>query len=396
MPRLNKYIASTGICSRRKADELILAGRVRVNDQKVEILGFHVREKDKVYIDGKLVKPQKLDYYKFYKPAGYITTADDEKNRKTIYDIIPEELHHLKPVGRLDKDSTGLIILTNDGEFINEMTHPSIKVPKVYLVQINGKFTADDAEKMLNGIVIETDSGEKKTAYAETLPIEVNSKSSEIQVVLYQGINRQIRKMFAKLGFEVKSLKRIQHATLTLEGLKRGQKMLKIAITGNIASGKSQVEKFISEKYTLYDADNIAHQILGNVDRKKLGEKVFSDPAARKKLEEFIHPKVKDEILKIFEQNLNVVFISIPLLFETGFDALFDKIIFVQCDDDIRLQRLMRRNDFTEEQALKRMNAQLPQKEKMQKSDFIIYNNSSLEDLEKQVLILVRELSGLI
>ena len=180
-------------------------------------------EKDKVYIDGKLVKPQKLDYYKFYKPAGYITTADDEKNRKTIYDIIPEELHHLKPVGRLDKDSTGLIILTNDGEFINEMTHPSIKVPKVYLVQINGKFTADDAEKMLNGIVIETDSGEKKTAYAETLPIEVNSKSSEIQVVLYQGINRQIRKMFAKLGFEVKSLKRIQHATLTLEGLKRGQ-----------------------------------------------------------------------------------------------------------------------------------------------------------------------------
>ena len=223
MPRLNKYIASTGICSRRKADELILAGRVRVNDQKVELLGFHVREKDKVYIDGKLVKPQKLDYYKFYKPAGYITTADDEKNRKTIYDLIPEELHHLKPVGRLDKDSTGLIILTNDGEFINEMTHPSIKVPKVYLVHIDGRFTAENSEKMLNGIVIETDSGEKKTAYAETLPIEVNSKSSEIQVVLYQGINRQIRKMFAKLGFEVKSLKRIQHATLTLEGLKRGQ-----------------------------------------------------------------------------------------------------------------------------------------------------------------------------
>lgn len=103
------------------------------------------------------------------------------------------------------------------------MTHPSIKVPKVYLVHIDGRFTAENAEKMLNGIVIETDSGEKKTAYAETLPIEVNSKSSEIQVVLYQGINRQIRKMFAKLGFEVKSLKRIQHATLTLEGLKRGQ-----------------------------------------------------------------------------------------------------------------------------------------------------------------------------
>ena len=223
MPRLNKYIASTGICSRRKADELILAGRVRVNDKKIEELGFYVREKDRVYVDDKLVKPQKLEYYKFYKPAGYITTTEDEKGRKTIYDIIPPELKFLKPVGRLDKESTGLIILTNDGEFINEMTHPSIKVPKVYMVTINGKFTPDDAEKMLNGIEIETDSGEKKIAYAETLPVEINPKSSLIQVVLYQGINRQIRKMFAKLGYEVEHLKRIQHAILTIEGLKKGQ-----------------------------------------------------------------------------------------------------------------------------------------------------------------------------
>ena len=223
MPRLNKYIASTGICSRRKADELILAGRVRVNDKKIEELGFYVREKDRVYVDDKLVKPQKLEYYKFYKPAGYITTTEDEKGRKTIYDIIPPELGHLKPVGRLDKDSTGLIILTNDGEFINEMTHPSIKVPKVYIVTIKGKFTPNDAEKMLHGIEIDTDTGEKKIAYAETLPIEISPKSSQIQVVLYQGINRQIRRMFAKLGYEVEHLKRIQHATVTLKGLKKGQ-----------------------------------------------------------------------------------------------------------------------------------------------------------------------------
>ncbi len=223
MPRLNKYIASTGICSRRKADELILAGRVRVNDKVINELGFYVREKDRVYVDNKIIKPQKLEYYKFYKPAGYITTSEDEKGRKTIYDIIPPELRHLKPVGRLDKESTGLIILTNDGDFINEMTHPSIKVPKVYLVTINGKFTPEDAEKMLNGIEIETDSGEKKMAYAETLPIDITNKNSQIQVVLYQGINRQIRKMFAKLGYEVEHLKRIQHATLTIEGLKKGQ-----------------------------------------------------------------------------------------------------------------------------------------------------------------------------
>jgi len=196
---------------------------VRVNDKKIEELGFYVREKDRVYIDDKLVKPQKLEYYKFYKPAGYITTTEDEKGRKTIYDVIPPELKHLKPVGRLDKESTGLIILTNDGDFINEMTHPSIKVPKVYLVHINGKFTPEHSEAMAKGFEIETDSGEKKIAYAETLPIETGLKSSEIQVVLYQGINRQIRKMFAKLGFEVQSLKRIQHATLTLEGLKKGQ-----------------------------------------------------------------------------------------------------------------------------------------------------------------------------
>ena len=228
MPRLNKYIATTGLCSRRKADELILEGKVAVNGKTVTELGFYVREKDKVSVDGKNVYPQKLEYYRFYKPSGYITTSDDEKGRKTIFDVIPQELKHLKPVGRLDKDSTGLLILTNDGDLINEMTHPSIKVPKVYMVTINGRFTQNNAEEMLNGIEILTDTDEKKIAYAETLPIEVTNKKSVVQVVLYQGINRQIRKMFAKLGFEVEVLKRIQHATITLDGLKKGQiKVLK-------------------------------------------------------------------------------------------------------------------------------------------------------------------------
>ena len=214
---------------------------MRVNDKRIDELGFYVREKDRVYVDDKLVRPQKLEYYKFYKPAGYITTTEDEKGRKTIYDIIPAELRHLKPVGRLDKDSSGLIILTNDGEFINEMTHPSIKVPKVYIVTINGKFTQEYAEKMLNGIEIETDSGEKKTAYAESMPMEITPKESRIQIVLYQGINRQIRKMFAKLGFEVLHLKRIQHATLTIEGLKKGQ--VKAIKPKQIKELKAYIEK---------------------------------------------------------------------------------------------------------------------------------------------------------
>ncbi len=223
MQRLNKYIASSGLCSRRKADELIEQGKVFVNDKVVNELGFQVSVKDKVVVEGKLIKPIKLEYYRFYKPAGYITTAEDEKGRKTIYDIIPPELKHLKPIGRLDKDSTGLIIMTNDGDLINELSHPSIKIPKIYTVSINGKITPQDGEKMYNGIDIETDSGEIKTAYAEIFPIEIDNKTSTIRVTLYQGINRQIRKMFAILGYEVISLKRIQHATITIEGLKRGQ-----------------------------------------------------------------------------------------------------------------------------------------------------------------------------
>ncbi len=241
MPRLNKHIASSGLCSRRKADELILEGKVCVNGSPVKELGFHVREKDKVTVEGKIIRPKKLEYYRFYKPAGYITTLDDENGRKTIYDIIPPELKHLKPVGRLDKDSTGLLILTNDGDLINEMTHPSVKVPKIYLVTINGRLTQSQAEEMYKGIEIETDSGEKKIAYAETMPLELANKSSLIQVTLYQGINRQIRKMFAKLGFEVKVLKRVQHATITLEGLKKGQ--TKIVKPKQIKELKGYLEK---------------------------------------------------------------------------------------------------------------------------------------------------------
>ena len=223
MQRLNKFIASSGYCSRRAADELISSGKVFVNGKPVTELGFQVGTKDKVTIDGKLLKPSKLDYYRFYKPAGYVTTASDEKGRKTIYDVIPPELKHLKPVGRLDRESTGLIIMTNDGDLINQMTHPSIKVPKIYIVSIIGKLTPEDGEKMYNGLDIETDNGDIKTAYAEVLPIELGNKSSMLQVTLYQGLNRQIRKMFAKLGFEVISLKRVQHGTITLEGMKKGQ-----------------------------------------------------------------------------------------------------------------------------------------------------------------------------
>lgn len=219
MQRLNKYIASSGLCSRRKADELIESGVVNVNGKIVKELGFQVGEKDKVFVNKVLIHPKKLSYYKFYKPAGYITTSDDEKGRKTIYDIIPKELAELKPVGRLDKDSTGLLIMTNDGDLINQLTHPSVKVNKVYIVSVEGKVGVNDLDTLYKGIEIE----KNKIAYAEAQIIEFDKDSTMLQVILTQGLNRQIRKMFDYLGHPVISLKRIQHATISIDGLKRGQ-----------------------------------------------------------------------------------------------------------------------------------------------------------------------------
>lgn len=217
--RLNKYIATCGYCSRRKADEYIEAGKVRVNGEIVSELGFMVSTKDKITIENKIIKPETLTYIRYYKPAGYITTMDDEKGRKTIYDILPEEVQNLKPVGRLDKDSTGLLILTNDGDFINDLAHPSIKVPKVYRVTAQGKLNLNDLEIMAKGIEIEKD----KIAYADSRIIDFEGKNTVLEIVLYQGLNRQIRKMLDYIGHPVISLKRLSMGPIDLQGLKKGQ-----------------------------------------------------------------------------------------------------------------------------------------------------------------------------
>ncbi len=217
--RINKYIASSGYCSRRKADELIEAGRVQVNDKTVKLLGYEIRTKDKVTIDGKTLRVMRLEYYRFYKPTGYITTTDDEKGRKTIYDILPDELKHLKPVGRLDKDSSGLLILTNDGNLVYELTHPSVKVAKVYRVTVDAFLKVEDLEKLAKGIEIE----KGKIAYCDCEIIERTKNETLLEVTLYQGLNRQIRKMIEHIGHNVVHLKRIRHATIDLIGLKKGQ-----------------------------------------------------------------------------------------------------------------------------------------------------------------------------
>lgn len=177
--------------------------------------------------------------------------------------------------------------------------------------------------------------------------------------------------------------------------------MLKIAITGNIASGKSQVENMLSKFYPVYDTDKMTHEILdkldgfysydvmtdGKIDRKKLGELVFINKEARKQLEAFIHPIVKERVLKIFDEHKDdkAVFVSVPLLFEAGFDNLFDIIVLVTTDENVRIKRLMTRSGLTRDDAIRRIRAQIHENKKIPKADFVISNNSTLENLSARV-----------
>ena len=247
--RINKYIAQTGFCSRRKADELIEAGKVRLNGKVVTDFSTTVGKKDKITINGKPISNvREYTYIRYYKPAGYITTKSDEKGRKTIYDILPPEVQNLKPVGRLDKASTGLLIMTDDGELINKMTHPSVKIPKIYRVCVKGKIEQNDLIRWAKGIEIE----KGKIAYAEAEVIDIEDGNTVLTVVLRQGMNRQIRKMADAIGHPVFSLKRTHHGSIDLLGLQKGAfKYLKPSQVKELKNYIKKIEKEAKKRQSL-------------------------------------------------------------------------------------------------------------------------------------------------
>lgn len=217
--RLNKFLASAGVASRRKCDELLQQGLVSVNGQVVSELGTVINEKkDKVFYEGRQVLlPSSFVYIKLNKPKGYACTAKDEKGRKTIYDLLPRE-ERLFSIGRLDYDTEGLIILTNDGDFANKVAHPRYSVDKEYHVTIEGQIKESELAVLRKGVVIE---GQRMPS-AKVEFLSNDGKNTKLSVVIDEGMNRQIRRMFEAIGKSIKLLKRVRIGNVRLGGVKRG------------------------------------------------------------------------------------------------------------------------------------------------------------------------------
>ena len=220
MERLQKVIASTGYCSRRKAEELITKGQVTVNGKIVTELGTKVNEKDEIKISGNSIAKEQKEYYLLYKPRGVVTTTSDDKHRKTVVDLIPTN-KRIYPVGRLDYDTTGLLLLTNDGELANLIMHPKNEIEKVYIAQVEGIVSYKDIKTLANGVII--DGVKTKKAKAKLLKYDKEKKTTIIELTIHEGKNHQVKKMFEALGYPVIKLKRERVAFFDLTGLKPGE-----------------------------------------------------------------------------------------------------------------------------------------------------------------------------
>jgi len=230
--RINKYIASCGGNSRRSAEKLIEEKRVHINGKLVTNLGTDVDElNDTVTIDGKpLSQVNKKIYIMLHKPKGYITTVKDEKGRKTVMDFLPDFLKKVvKPIGRLDRDTEGLLLFTNDGDLANKLTSPSSQIKKHYFVTIEGEITKDEIKSISGGVEMENRKGEKVASGSAGIKV-IEVKTTEdgkiytrLEVIIAEGKNREVRKLFESINKTITLLKRTQIGSLTLGGLTRGK-----------------------------------------------------------------------------------------------------------------------------------------------------------------------------
>lgn len=220
MERLQKYLSAQGIASRRKCEELIKEGKVKVNGKIVKVLGTKVSKNDEVLVDNKPVNSIEKEYYLLYKPEGVISSVKDEKNRKTVVDLIDTKAR-IYPVGRLDYDTSGIILLTNDGELSNLLSHPSGNIEKLYSVKVSGILKGNHIKMLESGIVI--DGMKTKKAKAKLKKIDKANQKSYIELTITEGRNHQVKNMFNALGFKVVKLKRLKYSFLDLTGIKKGE-----------------------------------------------------------------------------------------------------------------------------------------------------------------------------
>lgn len=220
MERLQKVIASSGLTSRRKAEELIIAGKVKVNGQVVTELGTKVSQSDQIEVNNQLIGKESKEYYLLNKPRGVITSTSDDKNRKTVIDLINTSAR-IYPVGRLDYDTTGVLLLTNDGEFANIIMHPASEIDKVYLAKLEGIIKGEQINRLKEGVLI--DNIPVKASRVKLKKINSEANTSMVEITIHEGKNHQVKKMFEAVGYHVEKLTRKRVGIFDLKDLKSGE-----------------------------------------------------------------------------------------------------------------------------------------------------------------------------
>ena len=220
MERLQKVIAQSGVTSRRKAEELIKEGTVKVNGVVVTELGTKVSSKDEIAVNNRIIEKEAKEYYLLNKPRGVVTTTSDDKNRKTVLDYIDTEAR-IYPVGRLDYDTTGALLLTNDGEFANILMHPNNQVDKVYLAKLNGIIKGEQINQLKNGVML--DDVLVKATRVKLKKVDPAKNTSMVEITIHEGKNHQVKRMFEAVGFLVDKLTRERIGVFQIKDLKSGE-----------------------------------------------------------------------------------------------------------------------------------------------------------------------------